>query len=357
MLRLSRVVPLALLGLALPSLGYAEVGGEGAVELEAPVSPLTPEVVPCPGTLDLEARLRTVLEESACGVPERQLLVTLRHAELASGTLVVLHDYQAEFVREVSGPSCAEVESALTLALEIYLDPGETGQSACAPKAPPVPASGVPPSAWPGQDLDPFNLPQAEPAPLPSVIEPQPSGLVRALVLIDSSYSPNVAFGVGATVRLRLTPQNFASITLSHQIAPPFVAGQNDSVVHVSASAVGLGLGQYLPIGTKGEFSFEAGPRIGVLETGTGTADHWELAGTIAVELTVGLGMRIARGLWGGVEGGLAFNLLRARYLDEAQIKAWEQPWTGGYFALYVSAAVPGVPRAPRPAPPAAPAR
>jgi hypothetical protein len=291
---------------------------------------------------ELEDELRTLLQESACGVPERQLLISMRQGESVSGTLVVLHDYQAEFVREVSGPSCAEVESALTLALEIYLDPGEAGDTACAPKKLPAPQPTAPSPAWPGQDLDPFNLPQAEPTPLPTVIEPQAQGLVRALVHIDSSYSPNVAFGVAATARVRLTPQNFFSMTVSHQIAPPFLAGEQPAAVHVSASALGVALGQYLPIGTRGEFSFELGPRAAALETGTEGAARWELAGTVALELTAGLGIRVARGFWAGVEGGLAFNLLRARYLDLVGVTAWEQPWTGGYFAIYFSAAVPG---------------
>jgi len=299
---------------------------------------------PCPGTLEFEAKLRTLLQESACGVPERQLLVTLRRAEQAIGTLVILHDYQAEFVREVSGPSCSEVEAALTLALEIYLDPGVAGDTACVPKGAPRPDPSGTPSNWPGQDLDPFNLPQAEPAPLPSIIEPQPQGLVRAIVHVDSSYSPNVAFGLGATARLRVTPQNFVAITLSHQVAPPF---QANPVVHVSASALRVGFGQHLPIGTAGEFSFEVGPRVGVLETGTGEADHWELAGTVAICLTASLGLRMGRGFGAGVEGGAVFNVLAARYLDGRDQVAWQQPWTGGYLGLYFSAAVPGKARRP----------
>jgi hypothetical protein len=345
-LRVAALALVCLLGAAVANAEALEpAAGEGT---PAPVQP--PLRTPCPGTLELESRLRGLLEASACGVPERQLLVTLQSGGSVSGTLVVLHDYQAEYVREVSGPTCAEVESALTLALEIYLDPGEAGDTACAPKAgsPPTRATT---SEWPGQDLDPFNLPEPEPALLPPVIEPQPSALVRAVAHIDTSYAPNVAFGVAAVVRLRLTPQNFVGLTLSHDTAPPFSASDG-TIIHVSASALGLSLGQYLPIGTKGEFSLEAGPRVGVLETGTGTASAWTFAGTAGIALTVGLGARLAKGMWAGVHAGGVVNVVRARYLTESQVPAWEQPWTGGFVGLYFGAAVPGQPR--RPSPPAA---
>jgi len=313
------------------------------VPAATPAEPLAP-APPCPGTLDLEARLRGLLADSACGVPERQLLVTLSGRESVSGTLVVLHDYQAEYVREVRGPSCAEVEAALTLALEIYLDPGEPGDSACAPKADSPGASSTA-AEWPGQDLDPFNLPEPEPPPIVPVIEPQPSSLVRGIAQIDSSYAPNVTFGLAAVLRVRLTPQNFFGVTVSHQTAPPFSAA-NGAVVHVSATSVGLGLGQYLPIGTTGEFSIEVGPRFGLLQTGTAEAPAWTAAGTVALGLTANLGVRVAPGLWTGFLAGGVVNVLRARYLGDEGL-AWEQPWTGGQVGLYLSAAVPGQPRLP----------
>jgi hypothetical protein len=286
-----------------------------------------------------------LLEQSACGVPERQLLVTLKGGEAVSGILVVLHDYQAEYVREVSGPSCVEVEAALTLALEIYLDPGEPGDSACAPKAD-SPGSISKVSDWPGQDLDPFNLPEPEPLPVLPVVEPQPSALVRGLFQIDSSFSPKVAFGVAAALRVRITPQNFLGFTLSHQVAPPFAAS-DATIIHVSATALGLGVGQYLPIGARGEFSLEVGPRLGLLETGTAVAESWTFAGTLGIALSASLGVRIAKGLWTGVQAGGVFNVVRARYLDTNRILAWEQPWTGGQVGLYLSGAVPGQVRAP----------
>jgi hypothetical protein len=308
-----------------------------------PAEPVVP-APPCPGTLDLEARLRGLLAGSACGVPERQLLVTLSGNESVSGTLVVLHDYQSEYVREVRGPSCEEVEAALTLALEIYLDPGEPGDSACAPKAD-SPGSSSTAAEWPGQDLDPFNLPEPEPLPTRPIIEPQPSALVRAIAQIDSSYAPNVAFGVAAVLRVRLTHQNFFGFTFSHQTAPPFSAA-NGAVVHATAIALGLGLGQYAPIGTKGEFSLEAGPRFGLLQTGTADAPLWTTAGTIGLGLSANLGVKVTEGLWTGFVAGGVVNVVRARYLSDEGL-AWEQPWTGGLLGLYLTGAVPGPPRLP----------
>jgi|GEM_PF-2263850 len=309
-----------------------------------PPAPAPAPAPPCPGTLDLEARLRGLLADSACGVPERQLLVTLSGRESVSGTLVVLHDYQSEYVREVRGPSCEEVEAALTLALEIYLDPGEPGDSACAPKAD-SPGSSSTAAEWPGQDLDPFNLPEPEPPPVRPIIEPQPSSLVRVIAQMDSSYSPNVTFGLAAVLRVRLTHQNFFGVTLSQQTAPPFSAA-NGAVVHVSATGLGFGLGQYLPIGTKGEFSLEVGPRFGLLQTGTADAPAWTSAGTIGLGLSATLGVRVVQGLWTGFVAGGVVNVVRARYLGEDGL-SWEQPWTGGLLGLYLSAAVPGQPRPP----------
>lgn len=340
MVRLVRVLPLA--ALCLGTGAWAQAEPEAALTTPEPDRATSPAEAPvslaCPEAFEFEGRLRSLLAQSSCGVPERQVLVALRQDEVVSGTLVVLKDYQAEFVREVRGSSCAEVEAALSLALEIFLDPGQAGESACVAKQERERPADAP-NDWPGQDLDPFNLPDQEPPPPPP--EPflaQPLGIVRAAFQIDTSYAPNATFGIAAAARARVTPQNFLGLTLSHQTAPPFVGG---GVVHLSATAVEVSFGQFLPIGTKGEFSLQVGPRVGVLEVASSAFAGWDLVGTLAVDVTLGLGFRVGSGFWTGVQGGGVFNALRARYLDGAGIIAWEQPWAGAFVGLYFSAAVP----------------
>lgn len=349
MFRRFRVVPPAILCLASGTVALAQDEPQAGDPALPPAAAAPPPTLPapCPDGTEIEDRLRTVLDESECAAPERQLLLRLRQGESVTGTLVVLRDYQAEYVREVSGSSCREVESALTLALEIFLDPDEQGQGACAPKGAVAPAASTP-ADWPGQDLDPFNLPQPEPAPVVPVIEPQPSASLRLVPGVDSSYAPGVAFGLAATLRIRLTPQNFLGLTAAENVAPPFVA-TDGTVVHVSATTFGARFGQHLPVGLRGEFSLEVGPRLAILQVGTGTFEDWELAATVGIDLTVSLGVRLVPGIWAGVQGGGAFNLARARFLDGDSTLAWEQPWTGAHMGFYIAVAAPGQPARPRP--------
>jgi len=330
--RLARVLPLAAV-----CLGTALAAGAEPTPADVEPPPAAPEPVPaaCPEAFAFETRLRGLLEASACAGPERRLLVTLRQEDDVSGTLVVLKDYQAEFVREVRGSSCAEVESALLLALEIFLDPGEAGDAACVAKDQ-SPTSA--PTDWPGQDLDPFNLPEPELEPPEPIIEPQPVAIVRGVLQVDSSYAPTLAFGVAATARARLTLQNFLAFSVAHHTAPPFEGG---GTVFLSATSFGVAFGQYLPIGANGEFSLQAGPRVALLEVGSSEVPGWDVPGTLAVELTVGLGFRLTRGVWAGFQGGGVVNLVHARYLDGAGGTAWEQPWAGATAGFYLSAVVP----------------
>lgn len=341
-----RAFPLAALCLAAGARAQAQSPpASAATETEArPAADPTPQRLACPAAFEFEGRLRELLEQSACHVPERKLLVALHQEETVCGTLVVLKDYQAEFVREVRGSSCGEVEAALALALEIFLDPGPDGEGACLAKELEERPKDAP-KGWPGQDLDPFNLPESEPRLLEPIVQPQPQGIVRAVAQLDSSYAPNVAFGVAASARVRVTPQNFFALTVSHQVAPPF---NGDGTVYLSASAVGPSFGQFLPIGTRGEFSLQVGPRVGLLEVGTSSFGNWEFLGTLAIDVAMSLGFRVGSGFWTGVQGGGVFNVLRGRYLDGGGEVAWEQPWAGAFVGLYFSAAIPEA-RPPRP--------
>lgn len=337
MIRRVRVLPLAALCLFAGARVEAQPAQASAAAAATAEPPADPSAGPtaCPAVFEFEGRLRALLEQSTCAVPERKLLVTLHQEEAVCGTLVVLKDYQAEFVREVRGPTCGEVEAALALALEIFLDPGPDGEGACVAKEQEERPADAP-DDWPGKDLDPFDLPESEPRPLARIAVAQPRGLVRAVAQLDSSFSPNVAFGVAASARLRVTPQNFLALTVSQQVAPPF---NGDGTVYLSATTIGPSFGQFLPIGAGGEFSLQAGPRVSLLEVGTSTFGNWEFLGTVAIDVTMSLGFRVGSGFWTGVQGGGVFNVLRGRYLDGAGAVAWEQPWAGGFVGLYFSAA------------------
>lgn len=299
----------------------------------------------CPGAEEFQRRLEATLELSECHGVEHQLFLRLDQESGVSGTLVLLEGESRAFVREVRGETCVEVEEALTLALEVHLD-----ERAASGHCPAPDSKGSPRAATSPQNRSSTNLDTSVPAPpraTPSMLSPQPLGMVSGVLFMDTSNFPTVGGGLELATRLRLTPNYFMAIAVGHQTTPPFSVegprdqGALDAVFNASVTGVAITFGQRIPLNQKFEFTVSVGPRIGLLTSAGGSFPQpaWQFSGALAAIAGLGLGAQLGGGLQLGLQAGGVLNLTRARFLFRQGELAWEQPWGGVQCGAHLGAA------------------
>lgn len=189
-LRVGAWLPSVTLANVALSAGLAEAAPRYTLEWEAPSG--------CPDAEAARASIDALLDEAPeSGVP---LHATVRITAFAGGHRLALRLSQAEGVREIEAPTCAELAETATVIVAIAIDPGVLTRAAAeAEVEPPEPVAIAPAPPAPAEPaiVAPLGTVDAPPPRPPLREAPGPFAIVSVLAGVDVGTLPRTSGRVG----------------------------------------------------------------------------------------------------------------------------------------------------------------
>lgn len=317
-------------------------GTAGAAEARVTVDDRTGS---CPGRPGFQPQLHEIIEASLADGALR-IQVILEDGRQVSGELSLYLGDQRVFVRRVSGASCAEVEDALSLALQVHLDELEDHLPEDQPQLSPsvrrsvVSARSAGTLAGIAPEPPQLEWPEME---NPEARKPRTRrwANVRAGVIMATSTLPEPAYGFGLAGQARIIRRLVTTFEVSHLGSVGFPGARKGNA---SFTSVFWGLGAQLDWSSAWAWVVDAGPYVGWVHTSLEeegldpTGERMSFRGShvnAGIQAHGDLVYRLPADWLLDFRFGWGAALVRARFVSQDDRLLWQQPFgmlQGGIF-------------------------